>query len=189
MIQKRSYFNSLPHQQLVNLLMQATVLHPNLPIFPPPQTSNAAPNRAGSERRTNVHPQQPFPPSATASTGLFARAETTPNAAINFIRKIKTPPGSSSFSSSQQQNLAHSSSAPPTLNAQGEDSRESTPASPPYPKAGNGLMARLPADVDDMDWLVDNNDFDAFSHVVYDENGVRMEENGVPVNGGQGALA
>ena len=50
-------------------------------------------------------------------------------------------------------------------------------------------MAKLTADVDDEDWLVDNNDFDAFSHVVYDENGVMMEENGVPVNGGQGAIA
>lgn len=49
-------------------------------------------------------------------------------------------------------------------------------------------MAKLPADEDDIEWLVDNNDFDAFSHVVYDEHGVRMEENGVPVNGGQTAL-
>jgi len=45
-------------------------------------------------------------------------------------------------------------------------------------------MAKLPADEDDMEWLVDNNDFEAFSHVVYDENGERMEENGLPVNGG-----
>ncbi|TVY85602.1 SWM histone demethylase complex subunit, partial [Lachnellula willkommii] len=153
--EKRSYFNSLPHQQLTSNAASAA----------------AAANRASSERRTNIHPQQPFPPSATTSAGLFPRVETTPNAPINFIRKIQTPPGSA-----LQQNFAHASSAPPMLNAaQGEDSRESTPASPPYPKAGNGLMAKLTADVDDEDWLVDHNDFDAFSHVVYDENGVMME--------------
>jgi len=70
------------------------------------------------------------------------------------------------------------------LNAQaGEESRDSTPASPPYPKAGNGLMAKLGPDEDDIEWLVDSNDFDAFSHVVYDQNGEKMEENGVVVNG------
>jgi hypothetical protein len=73
------------------------------------------------------------------------------------------------------------SSAPPTLPPQlgqasiggvdeGDDSRESTPASPPYPKAGNGLMAKLGPDDEDMEWLVDENDFEAFSHVVYDEH-------------------
>lgn len=45
-------------------------------------------------------------------------------------------------------------------------------------------MAKLPADEDDIEWLVDNHDFAAFSHVVYDDNGERMEENGLPVNGG-----
>ena len=73
------------------------------------------------------------------------------------------------------------SSAPPTLphqlgpgafDAGGADSRESTPASPPYPKAGNGLMSKLGPDDEDMEWLEDPNDFDAFSHVLYAENGV-----------------
>jgi len=48
-----------------------------------------------------------------------------------------------------------------------DDSRDSTPASPPYPKPGNGLMAKLGPDEDDIEWLVDDNDFDAFSHTVF----------------------
>ena len=52
----------------------------------------------------------------------------------------------------------------------GEDSRESTPASPPYPKAGSGLMAKLGPDDEDMEWLVDENDYEAFSHTVYEEH-------------------
>lgn len=57
-------------------------------------------------------------------------------------------------------------------------SRESTPNSPPYPKAGTGLMSKLGPDEDDIEWLVDNGDFEAFSHVVYDEQGNRVEDNG-----------
>jgi hypothetical protein len=56
--------------------------------------------------------------------------------------------------------------------ATGENSRESTPASPPYPKPGSGLMAKLGPDDEDMEWLVDDGDFEAFSHVVYEGDGV-----------------
>ena len=51
----------------------------------------------------------------------------------------------------------------------GNDSRESTPNSPPYPKAGTGLMAKLGPDEDDLEWLVDESDYQAFSHTMYDE--------------------
>jgi hypothetical protein len=51
---------------------------------------------------------------------------------------------------------------------EGVDSRESTPASPPYPKAGNGLMSKLGPDDEDIDWLEDANDAFAFSGTVYD---------------------
>ncbi|KAG9233429.1 hypothetical protein BJ875DRAFT_512196 [Amylocarpus encephaloides] len=180
--EKRSYFNSLPHPQLVNLLMQATVLHPNIPIFP--QSFNAPSSHAqratsSSDRQSHSHQsQQSFPQIST--TGLFSRQEAHPNAPINFIRKIHTGQTSPASFSPSQSSFNHVSSAPPALNAQGKDSsRESTPASPPYPKPGNGLMARLGPDEDDIEWLVDNNDFDAFSHVVYDEHGERMEENSV----------
>ncbi|RDL42141.1 FYVE zinc finger [Venustampulla echinocandica] len=184
---KRSYFNSLPHQQLVSLLMQATVLHPNIPLFPrdynPP--SKQAQPAGSSDRRTNSPSQQHFPGTSTA--GLFTRAESNPNATINFIRKIPgetTPP----FSSSQQDS-AHPASALLVANAQDGDSRESTPASPPYPKPGNGLMAKLGPDEDDMEWLVDNNDFNAFSHVMYDDHGERIQEHhGLPIMGEQGVL-
>jgi hypothetical protein len=163
--------------------MQACVLHPNLPIFPPAPSSNSIsasiPPRTSSsqsssqaDRRINIHPQQPFPPPATA--GLFSRAESNPNAPINFIRKIG--PGSQSTARESEQPEPKQSSAPPAINvsevAAADDSRESTPASPPYPKPGSGLMAKLGPDDEDMEWLVDDGDFEAFSHVVYDGDSV-----------------
>jgi hypothetical protein len=188
---------------LVNLLMQATTLQPNLPIFPanfvtrppmqaylPPQATQPArhshTNTANTFTRTatnfHAHPPPQYPPSATS--GLFSRAEAHPNAPMNFIRKIT--PGGQSFnatspSARQSPTFSKTSSAPPTLPPQlgpgafevdVADSRESTPASPPYPKAGNGLMAKLGPDDQDMEWLEDPNDFGAFSHVLYAENGV-----------------
>lgn len=175
--------------------MQVTVLHPNIPIFPSTQTSQASTSHTpvsqkSSSTRNNTHSQQPFPPSATSTAGLFSRSEANPSAPINFIRKIQpgsTPPANAVASQSA---LSYASSAPATLNAQNAetDSRESTPASPPYPRPGNGLMAKLGPDVEDIEWLVDDNDFDAFSHTVYDENGTahpQVEQN-VMVNGGHG---
>ncbi|PBP15876.1 PHD finger containing protein Phf1 [Diplocarpon rosae] len=205
--EKRAYLNSLPHPQLVTLLLQASVLHPNLPIFPPTPSGQLvqaqayvpapAPRQTASQvSRTNTHVQQPFPPSAASTAGLFKRAEGNPNAPINFIRKIQpgqpgwapttpTPPPQPPV---HETSFAHASSAPPQLAAQAPEpvaepeSRESTPASPPYPKAGNGLMAKLGPDEEDLDWLVDASDFDTFSHAVYNDRGEKTEENGVAVN-------
>lgn len=63
-----------------------------------------------------------------------------------------------------------------------DESRESTPASPPYPKPGNGLMARLPPDDQDLEWLVgEGEDEAAFSHMLFDDHGrtEMVKENGV----------
>lgn len=46
-------------------------------------------------------------------------------------------------------------------------SRESTPASPPYPKPGTGMMARLKTDEESLEWLVgDGSGDEAFSQIV-----------------------
>jgi len=145
----------------------------------------------------HVYRQRPFPPPATS--GLFTRVEANPNGTMNFIRKIPagTSPGASaptSFDQSKGSTTSHHSSfASPTLPPQGveadDESRESTPASPPYPKAGSGLMAKLPPDDQDLDWLVDDDDYAPFSHIVYNSNGngEKIEENGIPVGTHAGA--
>jgi hypothetical protein len=192
----------------VSLLLQATIMHPDIPILP---VSNSSPQSLQqiaprpTERRLNVYPQQPFPPSATSTSGLFARAEANPNAPINFIRKIQPSPFVTSFDhhpkaeNASNPTLHPSSSAPPALSqsqpnqpsqdddAEGEDdSRASTPASPPYPRPGNGLMAKLPPDDQDLEWLVGEGEDDAaFSHVVFDAEGdaQKVDERGVGITG------
>ena len=181
--------------------MQAITLHPNLPIFPSNVTYATAPQPAS--RQTTFHAYVPRPaqttnassarvvsypglPFTTLSTaGLFARAEANPHATINFIRKI--PSGSSQSPTIpthppfQQVSYNPPKQALSTIEPQQDDSRESTPASPPYPKAGTGLMSRLPTDEEDIDWLVDHSDFDAFSHTIFNDRGEKVEENGMVI--------
>jgi hypothetical protein len=172
----------MPHSHLVNLLLKATTQHPDIQVTPSP----SAPPGGGRRLNINIHPQQPFPPSATATAGLFKRAEANPSAPINFIRKIQAGAGSSvppSFKLSETpdhisritstQPTKHGS-APPTLPVTAEpadendESRESTPASPPYPRPGNGMMSRLKADDQDLEWLVGEGEDDkAFSQMVF----------------------
>ncbi|KAF7854212.1 hypothetical protein EAF04_010509 [Stromatinia cepivora] len=197
--QRRAYLALLPHPQLVELLVKASAIHPDMPIFPanpPPLQPRQSQN---TSRPTTNHVTQPFPPSATSTAGLFSRAESNPYAPMNFIRKVApnstasniTPSPMFTSSFPPAPTFAHASSAPPTLPPQttadpesngntngmgnGQEllqaSRESTPNSPPYPKAGTGLMSKLGPDDEDIEWLVDNGDFEAFSHTVYDDHG------------------
>lgn len=47
-------------------------------------------------------------------------------------------------------------------------------------------MRKLPPDEQDLEWLEDAGDYEAFSHVVYDAEGrgEKIEEDGVFVGGG-----
>lgn len=202
-LQRRTYLALLPHPQLVELLIKASILYPDMPIFPanaPPLQPRQSQNPS---RPTTNHITQPFPPSATSTAGLFSRSESNPNAPMNFIRKVASnstvsnitpsPMFTSSFPPAPAPAFTHASSAPPTLPPQAssnmesngntngigngqevsQESRESTPNSPPYPKAGTGLMSKLGPDEEDIEWLVDNDDYEAFSHTVYDDHGER----------------
>jgi hypothetical protein len=241
----------MPQAHLVSLLLQATVIYPEIPIYAAPLPSGQSVQIANSqqrqssqpiqqlslrepfqpvqqlsphvlERRINVYPQQPFPPSATATAGLFSRAEANPSGTINFIRKIQSggsaPPSAfaTSFNHNETSSSAmppstspapstaitsrqfqQSSSAPPTIASsqrkedvqperEDEDnqSRESTPATPPYPRPGNGLMAKLKPDHEDLEWLEgEGEDPAAFSHIIFDKDGrpEKMEGNTITI--------
>lgn len=172
--------------------MQTTILYPNAPIFPGTLNKQSArPNvtsqsKANSSRPNNIKstPQAKRTSSpATAASSLFPRSEANPSAPMNFIRKIQAESGSGS--------PPPPISAPttlPSLNLENGDmeSRESTPASPPYPKPGNGLMAKLGPDDEDTEWLVDDFDSDAFSHTFYAQNEAAQVEGNVDVNGVHG---
>ena len=166
--QKRAYLTGLPQAELVNLLMHSVELHPDLPIFP---VENSSPRPA-------TMPKSLFAGSST--DGLFSRAEANPNGPMNFIRRIQSNGGKSSpKGKSPQKNSKGSSSM--KEEDQDQHDREDSPFAPPWPKPGKGLYSTLPSELDDDSLLVDGDDYEAFSVIVYDEKGRKIEENGIKV--------
>ncbi|CAD6501035.1 BgTH12-06735 [Blumeria graminis f. sp. triticale] len=152
--EKRAYLKSLPQSQLVSLLIQATSLHPDIPIFPKPTPLKTTSSLVPSPSPSYISP--------TPLAGPYSRTTTEPFLPLNITRRTQSP----------VPNVPTAHTYPPS-SAQvhmlkGEGSRESTPASPPYPRAGKGLMASLGPDEDDLEWLVDADDYEAFSHSVYE---------------------
>jgi hypothetical protein len=154
-VQKRAYLTSLHGADLVNLLMHSLELHPDLPIFP---SADATPNGT---------PRSFF--ASRSTDGLFTRAESTPNGQLNYVRKASGKGKGSPANS-------HRTSGHGYVGAR--DSRENSPLRQAWPKPGMGLYNRLPPEMSDTSMLVDENDFESFSVVVYDEHGRKVSENG-----------
>ncbi|KAI5926256.1 hypothetical protein F4810DRAFT_656105 [Camillea tinctor] len=173
--QKRAYLSSVPHAQLVNIIMYSTELHPDLPIFPahePPAS-------------TKRGPQGLFAGSTT--DGLFLRADASASGPIHFVRKTSTPDrGSPRTKGSGGNGNGRSSSTivaastaqrdEPDDRADRESSAESVP--PAWPKVGQGCLAGVDINEDD---LQGKNDFEAFSVTTYDPKGKKVWENGMAV--------
>lgn len=127
----------------------------------------------------------------TSTEGLFSRVEANPTAPINFIRKIpanakkstiakaRAGPGTlqskaAAQAQAQAQATTRSSSGHQLLN---ED--EDSSFTRLWPRPGKGMYSRLPPDADDDRQLADGSDYDAFSVIVFNEKGKKIEENGV----------
>ncbi|GAB1319172.1 hypothetical protein MFIFM68171_09382 [Madurella fahalii] len=173
--QKRAYLLTLPQQELVGLLMASLELHPDLPIFPA--------SAASAEGAAPPPPRSLF--AGTTTEGLFPRAESHPTGQINFVRKIANAGGRSVSGRGRPNGSGGSGGA----KSNKEDSQERTndeddefdPLAPLWPKPGMGLYSRLPADVEDGERLVDDDDYEAFSVIIYDEKSRKVEENGMKV--------
>lgn len=180
--QKREYFSKLMHTDLVNLLLHVTDIHPDLPIFPIDTSLSSTPKKASS----NGMPRSSF--AGTSTEGLFSRAEANPNGPVNFIRKIpanakkstmakaRSGPGTlQSKAAAQAQALKTASSGHQIYD---EDDSSFTKL---WPRPGKGMYSRLPPEADDDRQLVDASDYGAFSVIVFNEKGKKIEENGVKV--------
>lgn len=157
--------------------MHATELHPDLSIFPVGSTPR---NAAGA-----ALPRGAF--AGASAGGLFSQSEANPTAQLNYIRKIPT--------NAKKSTIAKARAGPGSLQskaaAQAQSSRTSGHQLLPeeedasftklWPKPGMGMYSRLKPDDEDDSQLVDGNDYNAFSVIVFDERGKKIEENGVKV--------
>ncbi|KAH9872053.1 hypothetical protein J1614_006313 [Plenodomus biglobosus] len=180
--EKRAYFNTLTQQQLVDLLVTATIHHPELPIFPPHvNLLNSRTIMSHNQQPPTVPPLPPFPQSQT---------QYQPPSAFHHSSFVTSPPNmhpppgqtpqSNNFSSRSETHAAEArvldeypSQAPgqahprTTIDLAGNqyDEDDGYDTDPPahYPKPGNGLARTLRPESEDLNWLVDDN-FEVFSH-------------------------
>jgi hypothetical protein len=117
-----------------------------------------------------LHPDLPiFPGSAEIATAPSTPGtpQTPSDSHTNGRKGGRTQKGAKGAPASQQQQ-------------QQDNDEEVDPLEPPWPKPGRGLYNLLPPEEED-EFLVDDNDFEAFSVIVYDEKGRKIEENGIKV--------
>lgn len=124
----------------------------------------------------------------TSTEGLFSRSDANPTAPMNFIRKIpanakkstmakaRSGPGSLQSKAAAQAQTMRGSSGYQLLT---ED--EDSSFTKLWPRPGTGLYSRLPPEQEDDRQMVDGSDYDAFSVIVFNEKGKKVEENGVTV--------
>ncbi|KAL2132588.1 hypothetical protein VTI74DRAFT_3611 [Chaetomium olivicolor] len=156
--QKRAYLLTLPQQELVGLLMSVLELHPDLPIFPVSNDQISTPRSLFA---------------GTTTEGLFPRADAHPTGQINFVRKIASGNGAAGKRKGSQKEDSQERT--------NEEDEEFDPLAVLWPRVGMGMYSRLPPDTEDDNRLVDEGDFEAFSGIVYDERGRKVEENGMKV--------
>jgi hypothetical protein len=155
-LKKRTYLTNITHAQLVNIIMYSTELHPELPIFPAPEPGTST--KRGSQ-------------------GLLVG--TTTAGPANFVRSESSmPDAKTSDNGHTSGRLATKGKS--SNEVQGQAERESSVESipPAWPKVGQGVLAGLDMDEDD---LQDNNDYEAFSVTSYDGKGRKVIENGIAV--------
>jgi hypothetical protein len=150
---------------LVNLILQATELHPDLPIFPIESAPKKLP--AGSS------PGSLF--ASASASGLFHRSEANPTGTLNFIRKIPANAKKSTLAKARSGtgSLQSKSAAQASALAAGNQvyDEEDSSFARLWARPGKGMYSRLPPEADDDRGLTDDNDHAAFSVILYNEKG------------------
>lgn len=149
--QKRAYLSTLSQQELVGLLMDSLEAHPDLPVFP----ASEAPSEGSPE----------------GQPGRAGKAS---------VGGGRSPPGKGKAAASGGHRGQKGAPQPMEVDEsqQGYD-EDMDPLAPPWPKPGKGLYSLLPPEDEDEEHLVDDDDYAAISVMIFDENGRKIEENGI----------
>lgn len=104
---------------------------------------------------------------------------------LNFIRKIPANAKKSTLAkarsgtgSLQSKAAAQATTASAENQVYNDDEASFTGL---WPRAGRGMYSRLPPEADDDRGMTEAGDYDAFSVIVFNEKGKKVEENGVGV--------
>lgn len=149
-----SFCDQLKPQLLVDILVSVSKKHPDLPMFDSPDWATQVPSASKPEvglvsgHRARIH-QRPRH-GHIIITKPRQRGKTA-------RRPIKTTPTTE-------------------IEVGGATYEEEDAMPPTWPKAGEGLYAKLVPEVEDRLFLADENDEEAFSHFMVDRQGRQIVE-------------
>ncbi len=126
-------------------------------------------------RGLESHPDLPiFPATDSDASGQGLPLQ---NGSVNSVRKTsqsgRSSPAKGRGNGKNRRSL--------TQKEDGQEQEEFDPYEPRWSEAGKGLYSQLPPESADTEHLVDGNDFEAFSVIIYNEKGRKVEENGKKV--------
>ena len=125
-------------------------------------------------RGLEVNPDLPlFPPTAPTTDA----GEPLPSDPVNSGRK-SSQPGRERAAKGRRNVKNRKDSARDDRYGRAEDA-EDNPLEPKWTAAGEGMYSLLPPETEDDEHLVDDDDYEAFSVTLFDEQGRKIEENGV----------
>jgi hypothetical protein len=181
--QRQQYLGALSRQQLLDLVLHASEIAPDLPIFPAPApeptvsvSSNPAPKTALAPTPTTIPGPPPAAgpsanPSSTAANTMRPPPPpppplaTSPNPNLNPSRAAKA--AAPKYTSPSSPSSDSDDSSDEEEQEQDYDEDDYGPShSKCYPKPGQGLMSRLPPDKSDEHILLEESECRTFSHSV-----------------------
>ncbi|PFH57349.1 hypothetical protein XA68_15190 [Ophiocordyceps unilateralis] len=166
---------------LVDVLVSVSKKEPDLPIFDDPAWRTNLPGRSPLRSKPTLpspqSPRRPRPAALVLPNGKeLKRPRGRPRNVLKQIIVSQTPEAGARSGSSggegeavQRGPLAGpaSTSTPPTV-----ETDNSLP--PTWPRAGQGLYAKLPPEDEERAFLIDHNDEEAFSHFMVDKLGKQV---------------
>ncbi|KAM4059798.1 PHD-finger domain-containing protein [Hirsutella rhossiliensis] len=155
-----SLCDQLKPQLLVDILVSVSKKHPDLPIFDDPDWRANLPSRA-------AHPK-----SKSTSQSVRVFSQPRHGLALLHAKESRKPRGRPRLMKQNAVAEAEVVSAEIAVGSAGDGGENSLP--PTWPQAGQGLYAKLPPEDEDRDFLVDDNDEEAFSHFMVDKMGKQM---------------
>ena len=185
---RQQYFSSLSKQALIDLLLQAYSLAPELPIFnaagqinahapplqtAPPSAPSASPTKANPAPTLAATITQTPPPTITARPTTITTPSTMkppplPLPSLNTSPNPNLNPSRAAKAAAPKYTSPSSPSSESTEDSESEEEYQEedygSSHSKVYPKPGHGVMAMLPPDNEDEHMLLEGAESRTFSH-------------------------
>ena len=127
-------------------------------------------------RGLEVNPDLPIYPAVAPATQAAAPLLSGP---INSVRKAAQP--GRLYPAKRRGNGKNRKILPRNNSDDGAENAEENPFEPKWTEAGKGMYSLLPPEREDDKHLVDHDDYESFSVILFDERGRKIEENGLEV--------